>query len=32
VIGRGGRTAKSLRAVVKALAADRRVRVDVADD
>jgi len=32
VIGRGGRTAKSLRTVVKALAADRRVRVDVADD
>ena len=32
VIGRGGRTAKSLRTVVKALASDRRVRVDVADD
>ncbi|MGI6877686.1 KH domain-containing protein [Microbacterium sp. gxy059] len=32
VIGRGGRTAKSLRVVVSALAEGRRVRVDVADD
>nr|WP_245324948.1 KH domain-containing protein [Microbacterium amylolyticum] len=32
VIGRGGRTAKALRTVVSALASDRRVRVDVADD
>ncbi|WP_029150010.1 KH domain-containing protein [Microbacterium indicum] len=32
VIGRGGRTAKALRALVAALADERRVRVDVADD
>lgn len=32
VIGRGGRTAKALRAVVTALADGSRVRVDVADD
>jgi predicted RNA-binding protein YlqC (UPF0109 family) len=32
VIGRGGRTAKSLRTVVDALAGDSHVRVDVADD
>jgi predicted RNA-binding protein YlqC (UPF0109 family) len=32
VIGRGGRTAKSLRTVVAALAAGRRVRVDISDD
>lgn len=32
VIGRGGRTAKALRTLVSALADDRRVRVDVADD
>lgn len=32
VIGRGGRTAKALRAVITALADGRRVRVDVADD
>ena len=32
VIGRGGRTAKALRALVTALADGARVRVDVADD
>ncbi|HJA04460.1 MAG TPA: RNA-binding protein [Candidatus Microbacterium stercoravium] len=32
VIGRGGRTAKAIRTVVAALAGDRRIRVDVADD
>ena len=32
VIGRGGRTAKSLRTGVAALAAGRRVRVDISDD
>jgi predicted RNA-binding protein YlqC (UPF0109 family) len=32
VIGRAGRTAKALRALVSALADGRRVRVDVADD
>ncbi|MBZ4486127.1 RNA-binding protein [Microbacterium sp. cx-55] len=32
VIGRGGRTAKSLRTVIGALADGARVRVDVADD
>ena len=32
VIGRGGRTAKALRTLISALADDRRVRVDVADD
>ena len=32
VIGRGGRTAKALRAVISALADGTRVRVDVADD
>ncbi|MEL5990347.1 RNA-binding protein [Microbacterium phosphatis] len=32
VIGRGGRTAKALRTLVAALAAGKRVRVDVADD
>jgi predicted RNA-binding protein YlqC (UPF0109 family) len=32
VIGRGGRTAKSLRTVIGALADGGRVRVDVADD
>ncbi|WP_433718170.1 RNA-binding protein [Microbacterium laevaniformans] len=32
VIGRGGRTAKALRALVSALADGARVRVDVADD
>ncbi len=32
VIGRGGRTAKALRALVTALADGSRVRVDVADD
>ncbi len=32
VIGRGGRTAKSLRTVAGALAAPARVRVDVTDD
>ncbi|GAA3647605.1 RNA-binding protein [Microbacterium marinilacus] len=32
VIGRGGRTAKSLRTLVAALADGKRVRVDVADD
>ncbi len=32
VIGRGGRTAKSLRTVVGALAGATHVRVDVADD
>ncbi len=32
VIGRGGRTAKALRALIAALADGRRVRVDVADD
>lgn len=32
VIGRGGRTATSLRTVVNALADGSRVRVDVADD
>lgn len=32
VIGRGGRTAKSLRTVIGALADGSRVRVDVADD
>ena len=32
VIGRGGRTAKSLRTVVGALAGAEHVRVDVADD
>ena len=32
VIGRGGRTAKALRALIGALADGRRVRVDVADD
>jgi predicted RNA-binding protein YlqC (UPF0109 family) len=32
VIGRGGRTAKSLRTVVGALAGAAHVRVDVADD
>ncbi|MEY2736974.1 MAG: hypothetical protein RL683_92, partial [Actinomycetota bacterium] len=31
VIGRGGRTAKALRAVVKALADGKKVRVDVVD-
>jgi predicted RNA-binding protein YlqC (UPF0109 family) len=31
VIGRGGRTAKSLRTVVKALADGKKVRVDVVD-
>jgi uncharacterized protein len=31
VIGRSGRTAKALRAVVSALAGNRRVRVDVVD-
>ncbi len=31
VIGRGGRTARALRAVVGALAADGPVRVDVVD-
>jgi predicted RNA-binding protein YlqC (UPF0109 family) len=32
VIGRGGRTAKALRALISALADGTRVRVDVADD
>ena len=32
VIGRGGRTAKAIRTLISALAAGRRVRVDVADD
>ena len=32
VIGRGGRTAKAIRALISALADGRRVRVDVADD
>ncbi|RRJ86103.1 RNA-binding protein [Gulosibacter macacae] len=32
VIGRQGRTAKALRTLIQALADDRRVRVDVADD
>lgn len=32
VIGRGGRTAKAIRTVAAALAGDRRIRVDVADD
>ncbi len=32
VIGRGGRTAKALRTLISALADNRRVRVDVADD
>ncbi len=32
VIGRGGRTAKALRTLITALADNRRVRVDVADD
>ena len=32
VIGRGGRTAKALRALISALADGARVRVDVADD
>jgi predicted RNA-binding protein YlqC (UPF0109 family) len=31
VIGRGGRTAKSLRTVIKALADGKKVRVDVVD-
>lgn len=31
VIGRGGRTARSLRTVIGALAAGRRVRVDLLD-
>ena len=31
VIGRGGRTARALRTVVNALAADRYVRVDLLD-
>lgn len=31
VIGRSGRTAQSLRTVINALAAGRRVRVDVVD-
>lgn len=32
VIGRGGRTARAVRTVITAAAADRRVRVDVADE
>jgi uncharacterized protein len=31
VIGRGGRTAKALRTVINALAADRYVRIDLVD-
>ena len=31
VIGRGGRTAKALRTVVKALADGKKIRVDVVD-
>ena len=32
VIGRGGRTAQALRAVIKVAARDRRVFVDIVDD
>ena len=31
VIGRGGRTARALRTVINALAADRYVRIDLVD-